>query len=94
MTEEPGKGLRIPNSKTDATGRVRVSVLYRIAGTENIDGKELLKLEMHRAGVVTNTDLLSIDEHGIVCRPITDALQRARSRLARPGRAHVHAQPR
>ena len=67
MTEEPGKGLRIPNSKADATGTVRVSVLYRIAGTENIDGKELLKFEMHRAGVVTNTDLLSIEEHGIVC---------------------------
>src|SRR6266446_6919260 len=67
MTEEAGKGLRIPNSKADATGTVRVSVLYRIAGTENIDGKELLKFEMHRAGVVTNTDLLSIDEHGIVC---------------------------
>jgi len=67
MTEEPGKGLRIPNSKADATGTVRVSVLYRIAGTENVDGKELLKLEMHRVGVITNTDLLSIDEHGIVC---------------------------
>jgi hypothetical protein len=67
MTEEPGKGLKIPNSKGDATGTVRVSVLYRIAGTENIDGKELLKFEMHRAGVVTNTDLLSIEEHGIVC---------------------------
>ena len=67
MTEEPGKGLRIPDSKTDATGTIRVSVLYRIAGTENIDGKELLKFEMHRAGVVTNTDLLSIEEHGIVC---------------------------
>jgi hypothetical protein len=67
MTEKPGKGLRIPNSKADATGTVRASVLYRIAGTENIDGKELLKLEMHRAGVVTNTDLLSIDERGIVC---------------------------
>ena len=67
MTEEPGKGLRIPDSKADAIGTVRVSVLYRIAGTENIDGKELLKFEMHRAGVVTNTDLLSIDEHGIVC---------------------------
>ena len=67
MTEEPGKGLRIPDSKADATGTVRVSVLYRIAGTENVDGKELLKFEMHRAGVVTNTDLLSVDEHGIVC---------------------------
>jgi hypothetical protein len=67
MTEEPGKGLRIPDSKADATGTIRVSVLYRIDGTENIDGKELLRFEMHRAGVVTNTDLLSIDEHGIVC---------------------------
>jgi hypothetical protein len=67
MTEEPGKGLRIPEAKADATGTVRVSVLYRIADTENIDGKDLLKFEMHRAGVVTNTDLLSIDEQGIVC---------------------------
>ena len=67
MTEEPGKGLRIPNSKADATGTVRVSVLYRIAGTENIDEKEFLKFEMHRAGVVTNADLLSIDERGIAC---------------------------
>jgi hypothetical protein len=67
MTEEPGKGLRIPDSKTDATGTIRVSVLYLSAGTEDIDGKELLKFEMHRAGVVTNTDLLSIDEHGIIC---------------------------
>ena len=67
MTEEPGKGLRIPDSKTDATGTIRVSVLYRIDGTESIDGKELLKFEMHRTGVITNTDLLSIDEHGIVC---------------------------
>ncbi|MGB8805904.1 MAG: hypothetical protein WCC93_13335, partial [Chthoniobacterales bacterium] len=67
MTEEPGKGLRIPNSRADAKGTVRVSVLYRIAGTENIDRKELLKFEMHRAGVVTNTDLLSIDERGIFC---------------------------
>src|SRR4029450_14126588 len=34
---------------------------------ENVDGKELLKFEMHRAGVVTNTDLLSVDEEGIIC---------------------------
>jgi hypothetical protein len=34
---------------------------------ENVDGKELLKFEMHRAGVVTNTDLLSVNEQGIIC---------------------------
>src|SRR5213075_2171978 len=67
MTEEIGKGLDIRNTKTDADGKIRLSVLYRIDGTENVDGKDLLKFEMHRAGVVTNTDLLTIDQHGIVC---------------------------
>src|SRR6266550_6577433 len=67
MIQEVGKGLRVPDSKTDADGKIRGSVLYRIAGIENVDGKELLKFEMHRAGVVTNTDLLSVDKQGIVC---------------------------
>src|SRR5205809_3227152 len=67
MTEEFGKGLNVPDIKPDADGKIRLSVLYRIEGTENVDGKELLKFEMHRAGVVTNTDLLTVDEHGIVC---------------------------
>ena len=34
---------------------------------ENVDGKELLKFEMHRAGAVTNTDLVTVDGHGITC---------------------------
>src|SRR5437763_12372576 len=67
MTQEVGKGLRVPDSKMDADGKIRRPVLYRIAGMENVDGKDLLKFEMHRAGVVTNTDLLSVDEHGIFC---------------------------
>jgi hypothetical protein len=67
MIQEVGKGLRVPDLKTDADGKIRQSVLYRIAGMENVDGKELLKFEMHRAGVVTNTDLLSVDKQGIIC---------------------------
>jgi len=67
MTEEIGKGLNIRDAKPDVDGKIRQPVLYRISGTENLDGKDLLKFEMHRAGVVTNTDLLAIDEHGIVC---------------------------
>jgi hypothetical protein len=67
MTQEVGKGLRVPDSKMDADEKIRRPVLYRIAGMENFDGKELLKFEMHRAGVVTNTDLLIVDEHGIIC---------------------------
>jgi hypothetical protein len=67
MTEEIGKGLNIADAKPDADGKIRLAVLYRINGTQNIDGRDLLKLEMHRAGVITNTDLLAVDEHGIIC---------------------------
>src|SRR5262245_17965290 len=67
MTEEIGKGLNVPNVKADADGKIRLPVLYRLEGTEDIDGKELLKFEMHRAGSITNTDLLTVDEHGITC---------------------------
>jgi hypothetical protein len=67
MTEEIGKGLNIPGAKTDADGKIRLPVLYRIEGTDNVDGKELLKFEMHRAGAVTNMDLLSVNERGIIC---------------------------
>ena len=67
MTEEIGKGLNVSNVKTDADGKIRLPVLYRLDGTEDVDGKDLLKFEMHRAGTITNTDLLTVDEHGITC---------------------------
>jgi hypothetical protein len=67
MTEELGKGLTISNLKSDIDGRVRLPVLYRLDGMENLDGKEVLKFEMHRGGAVTNTDLLTVDNHGITC---------------------------
>jgi hypothetical protein len=67
MTEEIGTGLNVPDVKADADGKIRVPVLYRLDGTEEIGGKALLKFEMHRAGAVTNTDLLSVDDHGIIC---------------------------
>ena len=63
MTEELGKGLTISNLKPDAYGRVRLPVLYRLDGMEDVDRKQLLKFEMHRAGSITNTDLVTVDEH-------------------------------
>jgi hypothetical protein len=67
MTEEVGKGFSLSNLRADADGKIRLPVLYRVEGTENVDGKDLLKFEMHRAGAITNTDLLSVDDHGITC---------------------------
>src|SRR5262249_25757074 len=67
MTEEIGKGLTVSNAKGDADGKIRLPVLYRLEGTEDVDGKDLLRFEMHRTGTITNTDLLTVDEHGITC---------------------------
>src|SRR5213592_3816300 len=67
MTEEVGKGLNVPSAKPDADGKIRLPVVYRIDGTENIDGKDLFKFEMHRGSAITNTDLLSVNDQGIIC---------------------------
>src|SRR5262245_34859354 len=52
MTEELGKGLSISNLKPNPYGKVRLPVIYRLEGTEDVDGKGLLKFEMHRAGSI------------------------------------------
>jgi hypothetical protein len=67
MTQEMDHGLSVPDVKPDPDGKIRTAVVYRIDGTENVDGKELLKFEMHRAGVITNTDLLTVDGRGVLC---------------------------
>ena len=67
MTQEVSAGLDVHDIKPDPDGKFRTAVVYRVDGTENVDGNELLKFEMHRAGVITNTDLLTVDQHGIFC---------------------------
>jgi hypothetical protein len=67
MTQEVDHGLNVPDARPHPDGKIHAPVVYRIEGTENVDGKELLKFEMHRAGVITNTDLLTVDEHGVLC---------------------------
>ena len=67
MTQEVSAGLNVPDVKPDPDGKFRTTVVYRLEGTEDIDGKELLKFEMHRRGVITNTDLLTADERGVLC---------------------------
>jgi len=67
MTEEVGKSLNVPGAKPDADGKIRLPVVYRIDGIENIDGKDLFKFEMHRGSAITNTDLLIVNDQGIIC---------------------------
>ena len=67
MTEEAGEGMRFSDSTADAEGKIHATVIYRLNGTKELDGKPFLEFEMHRAGRVTNTDLLTVDEKGIGC---------------------------
>jgi hypothetical protein len=72
MTQEAGEGLSFSGLTPDEDGKVRLSAIYRIDGTKKVDGRDLLKFEMHRTGLVTNTDLVTVDDHGIVCQARVD----------------------
>lgn len=67
MVQEGGKGVSFSGLKPDADGKVRLPVTCRIGDEQTIDGKACRKFEMHRAGVLANTDLLAIDEQAITC---------------------------
>ena len=67
MVQEVAKGISLSEVKPDADGKVRLPVTYRIGEEQKIDGKSLRKFEMHRAGVLANTDVLGVDDHAITC---------------------------
>lgn len=67
MTQETGAEFTLADAKTGPDGKVHALAAYRLTGRQEVDGKNLLKFEMHRDGVVTNTDLMTVDEHGLVC---------------------------
>ena len=67
LTQELGDGVRLPGAAENDDGSLHSDVLYRIEGTENLNGVKVLKAEMHRDGLVTNTDLITVDDHGIHC---------------------------
>ena len=69
MLQEAGEGIRFSSQvQPESEAKIEAIVAYRLAGKETIDGKPLLKFEMHREGLVTNTDFVTVDERGINCR--------------------------
>ncbi|MDB6146615.1 MAG: hypothetical protein JWO45_279 [Spartobacteria bacterium] len=67
MTQETGEGVRFSKTAANADGRIQASVIYRLNGSREVNGKTLLEFEMHREGRITNTDLLTVDDQGINC---------------------------
>src|SRR5712692_5991700 len=62
-TEEVGGSGSTPEEQ----GKSDLSVTHRINGIQKVDGKDLLRFERHQVGSILNTDLLAIDEKGIIC---------------------------
>jgi hypothetical protein len=67
MTQETGKEFGFSDAKPGPDGKLHRLVAYRITGAEEIEGKNLLKFEMIRDGVITNADLMTVNEAGIFC---------------------------
>jgi hypothetical protein len=65
MTQEAGEEFGFSGTKPAPDGKVHVQAVYRISGTQELDGKNFLKFEMHRDGIVATTELTAVDEHGI-----------------------------
>jgi hypothetical protein len=57
---------------TETNPKDRFTVTYRIGGTQKVDGKDLLKLETYRDGALANTDLITVDDRGVICSARTD----------------------
>lgn len=72
LTEEAGEGFRIDGLPANQD-KIDMPAAYRRSGTREVDGQMLLAFEMHRTGSLTNTDLVKVDERGIVCFARIDA---------------------
>lgn len=67
LTQEAGEGYGFSGATKADESKVQATVVYRLAGKEDLDGRPLLKFEMHREGTITNTDFLTVDNKGINC---------------------------
>jgi len=61
---------------TEPNEKERFPVTYRVAGTQKVDNKDLLKIEVYRDDTLENVDLFAVDEHGIVSPARMDATGR------------------
>jgi hypothetical protein len=52
---------------TEPNKRERFAVSYRISGTLKTDNNEFIKLELYRGDALLSTDLITVNEHGIIC---------------------------
>ena len=52
---------------TEANEAGRFAVSYRMGGRFKTDNNEFIKLELYRGDALLSTDLITVNEHGIIC---------------------------
>lgn len=52
---------------SESTKTDRFSVSYKITGRQKFEGKDLIKLAVYGGETLSNTDLMTMDDQGIVC---------------------------
>jgi hypothetical protein len=63
---------------TEPNQRERFAVSYRIGGRLKVENNEFIKLELYRGDTLLSTDLITVDEHGIICSARIDENGRVR----------------
>ena len=77
MTEEAGPGFSFSDANAALDGKIHRLAAYRLSGTQDLNARTLLKFEMLRDGLITNTDLMIVNEHGIFCAARIDPYGKA-----------------
>jgi hypothetical protein len=72
MIEEAGPEFSFPGANP-ADKKIHRLAVYRLGGTQDLNARTLLKFEMLRDGLIINTDLMIVNEHGIFCAARVDA---------------------
>lgn len=67
MTHQAGELFSFSNVAPEAADKIHADVAYRLDGTQKLDGKDVLKFEMHREGLISSTELLTVDDRAINC---------------------------
>ncbi|MEP6685931.1 MAG: hypothetical protein ABJB22_04065 [Verrucomicrobiota bacterium] len=66
MIQEMGEGRGSGNEKGNPASNAAIPIIDRIDGTQDFEGQKLFKLVRRRAGVLLSTNLIAVNERGIV----------------------------
>ena len=76
MSEQAGPAFSFSRIPSGAVRQIHRLTTYRISGTQDFNARTFLKFEVHRDGMITNTDLMTVNDQGIFCAARIDQFGR------------------